>query len=122
MFAMEDPTPPPALPSEVSSDQKLWAVLCHVSLLLGVGFLLPLVVYLVKKEEDPRIAEHAREALNFHISVYIYGFVSVLLCTVLIGFILVPVVGVASVVFAIIAAIRASEGTLYHYPLTIRLI
>jgi len=44
-----------------------------------VGLIFPLIIYLVKKGESEKIADHAREALNFHISLFIYGFVSVLL-------------------------------------------
>ena len=106
----------------MNSDDKLWAILCHLSLLLGVGFLFPLVVYLVKRQDSPIAAEHAKEALNFHISVYIYGIASVLLCFVLIGIPLLIAVIVGSLVCAIIACIKASEGQLYRYPLTIRLV
>ena len=129
MPAMSDEIPPPltsisSAPSApaVSSDDKIWAVLCHLSLLLGVGFVLPLIVYLVKKQDAPATAEQAKEALNFHISVYIYAFVSVLLCTVLIGFLLFPVVIIGSMVCAILAAVKASHGEPYRYPLTVRLI
>lgn len=115
-------TPPPVPPTPMSSDDKLWAILCHLSLLLGVGFLFPLVVYLVKRQDSPIAAEHAKEALNFHISVYLYGIASLLLCFVLIGFPLLIAVGIGSVVCAIIACIKASEGQLYRYPLTIRLV
>ncbi len=123
---MENPPPviPPATQQvpKPTSDEKIWIILCHLSLLLGVGFILPLIVYLVKKQDSPATAEHAREALNFHISVYVYAIVSFLLMTVLIGFLLLPAVGILAVVCAIIAAVKASEGVLYRYPLTIRLI
>ncbi|MGK0197767.1 MAG: putative Tic20 family protein, partial [Yoonia sp.] len=59
--------------NRLTSDEKLWSVLSHLSLLLGVGILLPLIVYLVKKGDSPAVAEHAKEALNFHISVYLYA-------------------------------------------------
>jgi hypothetical protein len=114
--------PPPVPPTTMSSDDKLWAILCHLSLLLGVGFLFPLVVYLVKRQDSPIAAEHAKEALNFHISIYLYGIASVLLCAILIGIPLLMALIVGSVVCAIIACVKASEGQLYRYPLTIRLV
>lgn len=117
---MNLPTPQPLPPS--SSDDKIWIILCHLSLLLGFGFLLPLIVYFVKKQDAPLTAEHAKEALNFHITVYLYGFVALLLCLVLIGIILLPAVAIASVVLAIVACIKASEGGFYRYPMTIRLV
>lgn len=97
-------------------------ILCHLSLLLGVGLVLPLIVYLVKKQDSPLAAEHAREALNFHISVYLYAVIAFLLCFVLIGFVLLPVIGGGSVVFSVIASVTATEGRPYRYPLTIRLV
>ena len=114
--------PPPLIPAPSSSDDKIWIVLCHLSLLLGFGFIFPLIVYLVKKQESPLTADHAKEALNFHISVYCYGIISGLLCLVLIGFALLPLVGLFSFVCAIIASIKAADGQFFRYPLTFRLI
>jgi uncharacterized Tic20 family protein len=122
---MSDPTatPPPITPPPAaSSDDKIWIILCHLSLLLGVGFILPLVVFLVKRQDSPLTAEHAREALNFHISVILYAIVSALLVFVLIGIPLLIAVGLGSVICAIIASIKASEGKFYRYPLTLRLV
>ncbi|MEO5913460.1 MAG: DUF4870 domain-containing protein [Luteolibacter sp.] len=67
-------------------------------------------------------AEHAKEALNFHLSVYLYGIISFFLCFILIGIPMLIILGLASVVFAIVACIKASDGLFYRYPLTIRLI
>lgn len=116
------PLPDPAAPATAGKDDKLWIILCHLSLLLGIGFLLPLIVYLVKRPDSPLVAEHAREALNFHISVYLYGFVAFLLMFILIGFVLLPAIALASLVCSILAAVRASEGRFYRYPLTLRLV
>lgn len=116
-----NPVPPP-VQSIPSSDDKIWIIFCHLSLLLGIGFLLPLIVYLVKKNDSPATAEHAREALNFHISVYLYGIICFFLIFVAIGVVLLPLLGLASAVLAIVAAIKASEGKPYRYPLTIRLV
>lgn len=115
-------THPPPLPTSPTSDEKLWIMLCHLSLLLGVGLILPLVVYFVKKQDSPLTAEHAKEALNFHISIYIYAFVSVLLSFVLIGIPLLIAISFGSIVCAIIACIKASEGQFYRYPLILRLV
>ena len=112
----------PPSPSPVSSDDKLWIILCHLSLLLGVGFLLPLIVYFVKKQDSPITAEHAKEALNFHITIIIYGIISGILCLLLIGIPMLIILGVGSVVCAIIACVKASDVLFYRYPLTIRLV
>ncbi len=112
---MSEPTLPPA-----SSDDKIWIILCHLSLVIGVGVLLPLIVWLMKKQDSPVTAAHAKEALLFHISVYIYGIVSFFLIFVFIGIILLPAVSIFALVCAIIACVKASEGGFYRYPLTIR--
>lgn len=110
------PPPPPAAPS---SDEQLWIVFSHISILLGIGILLPLIVYLVKKDESPRIAEHAKEALNFHISILIYSLACAITC---IGIPLAVVIGIGAMVYAIIAAVKASDPVPYRYPLTMRLV
>jgi len=95
---------------------------CHLSLLLSIGLILPLVVYLVKKQDSPLTAEHAKEALNFHISIYIYAIISVFLSLLLIGIPLLIAISIGSIVCAIIACFKASEGQFYRYPLTLRLV
>ncbi|MES2659142.1 MAG: DUF4870 domain-containing protein [Verrucomicrobiota bacterium] len=117
---MEELPAPPVSP--VTSDEKLWIILSHLSLLLGVGFILPLIVYFVKKQDSPVTAEHAKEALNFHITVCLYAIISGFLCLIFIGFAMLALLALASAVLAIVACIKASDGLFYRYPLTIRLI
>jgi uncharacterized Tic20 family protein len=103
-------------------NDKLWSVLSHLSAFLGVGFILPLIVYLVMRKESEYVAANAREALNFHISLLIYAICCFPLVFVLIGIPLLMVLGVVSLVFAIIAAVKAADGFTYRYPLTLRLV
>ncbi|WP_216624654.1 DUF4870 domain-containing protein [Paenibacillus foliorum] len=105
----------------VTSDERTMALLSHI-LCIVVGILAPLIIWLIKKDQSQYVAEHAKESLNFQISILIYSFISGLLTMVLIGFILLPAVGVFMVVFAIIATIKANNGEMYRYPLTIRLV
>lgn len=105
-----------------TSDEKLWIVLSHLSLLLGVGILLPLIVYLVKKGDSPAVAEHAREALNFHISAYLYMLVCAPLTLIFIGVLLLPIIAFASVILSIVAAVKSVDGVAYRYPLTLRFV
>ena len=88
-----------------------------------------LLVWLLKRDDAPEIDDQGKESLNFQISMLIYtvllGFVCFVLMFVLIGFLLIPLFGVLyllNIVLVIIASIKASEGKLYRYPLTIRLI
>jgi len=101
---------------------KIWSILSHLSALIGVGFILPLVVYLAMRDESDYVAANAKEALNFHLSLLIYALCCVPLMFVFIGLPLLIVIGLASVVLAILAAVRAADGSCYHYPLTLRLV
>jgi uncharacterized protein len=105
-----------------SGNDKIWSMLSHLSIFLGVGIILPLVVYLAMRKESEYVAANAKESLNFHISVYIYALCCIPLAFILIGIPLLVVIGIGSLVFAIIAAVRASDGQCYHYPLTLRLV
>ncbi|MBV9462903.1 MAG: DUF4870 domain-containing protein [Verrucomicrobiae bacterium] len=102
----------------------MWA---HLSTMAGfflplANFVGPLAIWLSKRRESPFIEEHAREALNFQISIFIYAIVSALLCLVLIGILLLLAVGVLALAAPVIAAIKANEGVTYRYPLTIRFV
>ena len=120
LFEMNSPiTKPPPLRG---GDERLWIVLSHLSLFFGVGILLPLVVYLVKKEESAAVAFHAREALNFHISIFIYVLACIPLLMIVVGFPLLIVLGVGSPILSIVGAVRGSSGEVFRYPLTIRLV
>jgi uncharacterized Tic20 family protein len=101
-------------------------MIAHLSalagLVIGLNWLGPLIVYLVKKDEHPFIADQSREALNFNLSVFIYIIISAILIIVVIGFVLLPVIAVAWLVLTIVAAVRANNGEAYRYPLTLRLV
>ena len=107
---------------------------CHLAgfsgyVITGIGWILgPLIVWLLKRSEIPSVDAHGKEALNFQISVLIYA-LSMLMIAFLTcglgGFLLIPAgfcLGVAQITLMIIAAIKAANGELYRYPLTIRLI
>ena len=112
---------PPSLPSP-RGNEKIWALLSHLSSFIGMPFLLPLIVYLAMKGDSAYVAENAREALNFHLSLLIYALCCIPLVWLLVGIPLLLVIGLASLVLAIVAAIKASDGGCYHYPLTLRLV
>ena len=110
------------VPLAHKGSEKIWSMLSHLSALLGVGFVLPLVVYLAMRKESEHVAANAREALNFHISVLIYSLCCIPLVFILVGIPLLIVLGLGSLVLAIIATIKASDGLCYRYPLTLRLV
>ena len=112
----------PQQPSEqISKDARTWAMLCHL-LAIFTGFIAPLVIWLIKKEEDPFIDSQGKEALNFQITVAMAMIVAWLLCFASIGVFLVPAVAIVDIVFCVLATIKVNSGQAYRYPLSIRLI
>ena len=126
--------PPPAPEYVATADERNWGMLAHLSSLIaiwlgGLGFLGPLLVWQLKKNEYPSVEIHGKAALNFQITVTIAlvvtsaaMFIGFFFC---IGWLLLPVViliGLAGTVFAIIAGIKASNGEDYKYPWSLELI
>jgi uncharacterized Tic20 family protein len=109
------PTPSDYVPT---ADERTWAILVHV---LSIFFwIIPgLVVYLAKRDVSPYLAEHAREALNFQITI---ALVFVGLFLTLIGILFLWVPGIINVIVCIVAAIRASDNRTYRYPISLRLV
>lgn len=107
--------------SDTSANDKNIAVLTHLG---GIFFgLIPaLVVWLLKKEDNPFIGEQAREALNFQITVFIGYMGAWILAWVLVGLALLPLIYVGNLVLCIIAAVKVSKGESYQYPVALRLI
>jgi len=104
-----------------TSDEKTMAILSHI-LTLVCGFIAPLVIYLVKKDESPYVAAHAKESLNFQITLFLAFLASIVLWIILIGFLITWLLGIMALVLVIIATIKASENKMYRYPFTIRFI
>jgi hypothetical protein len=119
---MEIPPSPEIAPSLPRGTDKIWTIFCHLSFFVGLPFLLPLIVFLAMKNDSDYVRENAREALNFHISVLIYAICCLPLVLLVIGFPLLFIIGAASLVLAVVAAVKASDGKCYRYPLTLRLV
>lgn len=118
--------------SPPSNDSRNLAVLSHLSALIALagvpGFVGPLAVWLLQRDRDPWVGAHARDALNFQLSLLIYAVGSLALAVVTLGLgllVAVPVIVVAivaSVVAPILAALRAADDERYSYPLTLQLL
>ncbi|MBN1806973.1 MAG: DUF4870 domain-containing protein [Sedimentisphaerales bacterium] len=113
---------------EVNKDARMWAMICHLAGLAGIllpatgNIVAPLVIWQIKKEDNPFIDEQGREAVNFQISISIYFILSILLCIICVGAFLVAATILFFFVFSLIAAVKANNGCHYRYPLTIRFI
>lgn len=104
-----------------SSDEKTMGMLAHI---LGIvlGFLGPLIIWLMKKDESAFVDYHGKESLNFQITLFIAYTVSFLLMFVLIGFLLFPILFLLQLIMPIIAGMAANKGEYYKYPATLRLV
>ncbi len=112
---------------ELSQEDRTWGMLCHISSFAGLvipfgNILGPLVVWMIKKDQSWFVNDQGKEAINFQISLTIYGIIAAILMLVLIGFFLLIALGLAWIILTIMAAMKANEGVSYRYPLTIRLL
>jgi len=118
-------------PAQVSSDSRGWAAAAHLLPLLGLSFIAPLIIWLIKRDEDTFVEDQAREALNFQLSLLLYSLgLFVLMLLALTGIWVFPVLGIVGIfalgifafVFAIIAGVNAANGIAYRYPLSIHFV
>ena len=120
-----EPTEPGPVPPPDDKDARMWATLCHLggfALYTGVPFghiLAPLLVWLIKREDHPLVDDQGKEALNFQISMTIYIVLCIPLVLLLIGIPILMGLGIFHIVVMIIAAVKASTGVAYRYPLCI---
>jgi uncharacterized Tic20 family protein len=86
------------------------------------GVVVPILIWQLKKADLPELDVHGKNAANWMISALIYAVAGVILTFVIIGGPLLIVLGVLGVVFPIIAAIKANNGEVWQYPLTIQVL
>jgi hypothetical protein len=113
------PQTPPAGP--IPQDSKNMAMLCHL-LGLFTSFVGPLILWLIKKDEDKYVDAQGKEALNFQITVILASLAAGILSLLCIGFLVAIAVGISDIVFSILACVAASKGQDYRYPVSLRLI
>jgi uncharacterized Tic20 family protein len=103
-----------------SSDEKILAILSHIlCVVVGLGFIPPLIIYLLKKDESAYVKAHALESLNFQITLLL---ICIILFITIIGWLLLWAVGIINLILVIVATIKASENKMYRYPINFRLI
>lgn len=129
---MTDPMGGAPLPAQPDAESRNYAMAAHLTALAGAfvggvgSWVGPLIVWLLRKDNDPFTAEHAREALNFNLFVLLLAVAAFILAITIIGLIIVIpgvlVMGVLWLIWTIQASLAASRGELYRYPLSIRFI
>jgi uncharacterized Tic20 family protein len=120
-------TPPAAAETGINKEERTWAMFAHLSAFVGhfipFGHIFgPLAIWLIKKNEMPFVADQAKEALNFQITMTICFIVGLILLLVFIGVVVLPLVWLFDIVLTIMAAVKANDGVAYRYPATLRLV
>jgi uncharacterized protein len=110
-------------PGYANSDEKTWALIAHFGGIV-VGFIAPLIALLAKGNESPTVRAHAIEALNFQITWGVALIIASILAVCSFGFLFflpfIPIVII--VIFSILGGLKANEGQVYQYPMSIRLV
>ena len=107
--------------TSLSKDDTNMGMIIHL-LLLFTGFVGPLIIWLLKKDESKYIDEQGKEALNFCITMFLAFVACQILMFVLIGMILLPLVILYALIIVIVAVVKTSKGENFRYPLTLRLL
>lgn len=125
---MSEPGAGPAPGAAPTENERTWGMLAHLAAFAGLvmpligNVVVPLLIWHSWRDRSPFVGEQALESLNFNISVSIGALVCALLVVVFIGFLLGTALFIAWLALTLIAAIKASEGVNYRYPLSLRLV
>lgn len=130
--ASEAAAPPPLSASRLADpsvphDHRTYCLLMHASIVVMhfmffLSFIVPLLMWLARKNESPFIDDHGRETVNFHLSITLYGLVAGALVFVCIGWALLPAIYVLAIVGGVMACLAASRAEYFRYPMCIRFI
>ncbi len=127
--------PQPQFTSLQTNEQKQWGMFAHLSQLLSFvipfgGVAAPIIIWQIKKDEFPALDAHGKMIVNWTISSIIYwvvslillvlSFVSIGLSGIVVGLLGVIALAIMGVAFPIIGGIKANNGELWEYPLTIK--
>ena len=110
---------------DVSSDNGTWGLLIHITQFCGyvlplAGWIVPLMLWLMKRDESRIIDMHGRVVMNWLISELIYAIIFGLLCIIIIGIPFIIILGILAIIYPIIGAAKAGSGEVWHYPGSIR--
>ena len=106
-------------------EAKQWGMFIHLSILAGyvlplAGFIVPIVMWLMKKDDHTLVDQHGKNVINWLISMLIYGVISFIFIFVGVGVLMLWALGILNIIFAIVGGVKASNGEVWAYPFTIR--
>ena len=118
------PIPEP-VGTDPNREANQWGMFIHFSVFAGfvvpfAGLVLPIVLWQIKKDQFPICDQHGKVVVNWIISAFIYSLICLVLTLILIGALGFIALGLATIVFAVIGGIKANEGIVWEYPLTIK--
>jgi uncharacterized Tic20 family protein len=124
---------PAWITGQIGREERKWAMICHLAGLTGLspllpaigGVVAPLVIWQLKADEFPFVAEQGRRAVNFQLSMLLYVTIGIIICFIsIVGTFLSPVVfcvfSLIDLIFVLTAAVKANRGQHYRYPFSIR--
>ena len=108
-----------------TQDERQMGMFLHLSQLANViffpiGIVAPILLWQTQKEKMPALDAHGKMVVNWMISSTIYAVVSIVLCLILVGFLMLIALAIVGILFPIIGGIKANNGELWQYPLAIR--
>lgn len=104
---------------------RTWVMACHLSSLSGfivplANIVVPLILWIMKKDQFPFVDEQGKESINFQISMLIYFLIGSLFIFILIGFVILPLLALFDIICVIIASSESYHGKHFRYPFCIR--
>lgn len=121
------PTPagePDAQSADLQRQTNQWAMFIHFSMLAGwviplAGIVVPILLWQLKKDELPGIEPHAHVVMNWIVSSLVYAVICYVLLLIVIGVFGFFILGVLTVIYAIVGGVKANDGELWEYPGTL---
>ena len=106
-------------------EENVFCMLIHLSQLANFvvpfsGVILPIVMWATEKENSAKVDAHGRIVFNWLISSTIFFICSGILVLLGIGIVMLIALGIAGVIFTILGGIKANEGKIWKYPMSIR--
>ena len=105
--------------------ENTYLLLMHLSqflgyIIFGLGFIAPIAMWLLNKDNSTQIDRHGKNIVNFMISIFIYCAIAGILCLILIGIPILIILGILQFIFIILAAIKAGNGEYWEYPFSVK--
>ncbi len=109
---------------ERQRETNQWAMFIHFSMLAGwviplAGIVVPILLWQLKKDELPGIEPHAHVVMNWIVSSLVYAVICYILLLIVIGVFGFFILGVLTVIYAIVGGVKANDGELWEYPGTL---